>query len=131
MLENLDVLVLDDEPIVGKRLKAVLGKIGCQVETFTDPLRAFDRIAEKQFHIVVTDIVMGEIDGIQVLERVIEKWPQTKVIMITGYAMMAMARRAMERGAFDFIAKPFKPEELRAVVTRAAAELEPRVVKVT
>jgi len=101
------------------------------VETFTDPLRAFDRIAEKQFHIVVTDIVMGEIDGIQVLERVIEKWPQTKVIMITGYAMMAMARRAMERGAFDFIAKPFKPEELRAVVTRAAAELEPRVVKVT
>jgi DNA-binding NtrC family response regulator len=123
MTTRLQVLVLDDEPIVGKRLKPALRKIGCEVEVFSDPLRAFARIDEKEFDVVVTDIVMGEVDGIQVLERVLARWPRTKVVMITGYAMMSMARRAMDRGAFDFVAKPFDLAELRAVVGRAAAEL--------
>jgi DNA-binding NtrC family response regulator len=66
---------------------------------------------------------MGEIDGLTVLSRVVERWPRAKVIMITGYAMMSMAREAMAKGAFDFIAKPFEPEELRRVVVRAAEAL--------
>jgi DNA-binding NtrC family response regulator len=119
----LQVLVLDDEVMVGKRLKPTLGKIGCEVEAFDRPKDAFVRLDQKRFDVVVTDILMDEFDGIQVLEYVLERWPETKVIMITGYAMMYMARKAMERGAFDFIAKPFKPDDLRAVVIKAAAEL--------
>lgn len=81
------------------------------------------RVSAKRFHVVVTDIRMDEIDGIQVLEHVTEKSPRTKVIMITGYAMMALAREAMEKGAFDFIAKPIQPDDLRKVIARAAKSL--------
>jgi len=117
------VLILDDEPIVGKRLKPAVERMGCEVEVFEDPREALQRIDEKTFDIVVTDIRMDEIDGIEVLERVKKKSPRTKVIMITGYAMMALAREAMEKGAYDFIAKPFTPEELRKAIAKAAEAL--------
>jgi len=120
MPEKLEVLLLDDEPIVGKRLKPALAKIGCNVEVFEEPAAALKRIDEKDFDVVVTDIRMDDIDGIQVLEHVTKKSPRTRVIMITGYAMMALAREAMEKGAFDFIAKPFQPDDLRKVIAKAA-----------
>jgi DNA-binding NtrC family response regulator len=123
MAGNMEVLVLDDEPLVGKRLKSVLLKMGCGVEAFDDPKAALARIDEKEFDIVITDVVMGEVDGIQVLERVRIRSPGAKVIIMSAYAMMAMARKAMERGAYDFIAKPFVPEEMRAIVARAARDL--------
>lgn len=123
MSKRLEVLLLDDEPIVGKRLKPALAKIGCDVEVFEEPKAALQRIEGKDFDIVVTDIRMDEIDGMQVLERVLDKSPRTKVIMITGYAMMALAREAMEKGAFDFIAKPFQPDDLRKVIFKAAQAL--------
>ena len=123
MSEKLQVLLLDDEPIVGKRLKPALAKIGCEVEVFLEPKGALQRIGEKEFDIVVTDIRMDEIDGMQVLEHVINKSTRTKVIMITGYAMMSLAREAMEKGAFDFIAKPFQPDDLRRVIAKAARAL--------
>jgi DNA-binding NtrC family response regulator len=124
MPERIEVLLLDDEPIVGKRLKPALTKIGCDVEVFENPREALERIDQKNFDIVVTDIRMDEIDGIEILEHVRQKAPRTKVIMITGYAMMSLARKAMEKGAFDFIAKPFKPNELRRVIARAAEALD-------
>ena len=123
MSEQLEVLLLDDEPIVGKRLKPALAKIGCNVELFEEPKAALQRIDQKEFDVVVTDIRMNEIDGIQVLEHVTEKYPRTKVIVITGYAMMALAREAMEKGAFDFISKPFQPNDLRKVIAKAAKAL--------
>ena len=123
MTEQLEVLLLDDEPIVGKRLKPALAKVGCNVEVFEQPAMALKRIDEKTFDVVVTDIRMDEIDGIQVLEHVTKRSPRTKVIMITGYAMMALAREAMEKGAFDFIAKPFQPDDLRKVIAKAAKAL--------
>jgi len=123
MSERLSVLLLDDEPIVGKRLGPALTKIGCDVEAFEDPKLALERIDQKTFDVVVTDIRMGEIDGMQVLDRVRTKSPRTRVILITGYAMMELAREAMEKGAFDFISKPFKANDLRQVVAKAAREL--------
>ncbi len=123
MQDRLQVLVLDDEPIVGKRLQPALAKVGCDVEVFDSPGPALQRVAAKRFDIVVTDIRMEDIDGIEVLENVLERWPKTKVIMITGYATVEVAREAMAKGAFDFIAKPFKPQELRDVIARAAESL--------
>ncbi len=120
MSEPLSVLLLDDEPIVGKRLRPVLNKLGCEVEVFDDPKLAMQRLQEKEFNIVVTDIRMDDIDGMQVLEYVRQQWPDTRVIMITGYAMMSLAREAMEKGAFDFLAKPFTPDDLRKVISMAA-----------
>lgn len=123
MGKRLDVLLIDDEPIVGKRLKPALAKVGCEVEIFTDPREAVARLEEKEFDIVVADIRMEEIDGIEILERVTAKSPRTKVIMITGYATLEMAREAQAKGAFDFIAKPFKPADLREVIAKAADAL--------
>jgi DNA-binding NtrC family response regulator len=123
MAEPLKVLLLDDEPIVGKRLKPALTKIGCEVEVFVDSRKALERLEQIEFDIVVTDIRMDEIDGIEILEHVQQKSPRTRVIIITGYAMMSLAKKAMEKGAFDFIAKPFKPDDLRRVVARAAEAL--------
>lgn len=123
MTEPIQVLLLDDEPIVGRRLKPALSKMGLEVEVFEDPELALARMARKEFQIVVTDIRMDDIDGMQVLEFVRDRWPECKVIMITGYAMMSLAREAMEKGAFDFIAKPFKPDDLREVISKAARAL--------
>jgi DNA-binding NtrC family response regulator len=123
MDKRLEVLVLDDEPIVGKRLQPALAKVGCDVEVFDAPRPALEKIESKRFDIVVTDIRMDDVDGIEVLERVLARWPATKVIMITGYASVEVAREAMAKGAFDFIAKPFKPQELRDVIAKAAEAL--------
>jgi DNA-binding NtrC family response regulator len=116
---ELEVLVLDDEPIVGKNRRVILRKLGLAVEVFVNPTLAMRKIDEKKFDIVITDVVMGDVDGIQVLEHVMDKWPDSKVIIITAFAQMSLARKAMDRGAFDFIAKPFDAEQVREVVNRA------------
>lgn len=121
--EKLQVMILDDEPIVGKRLKPTLTKAGFEVEFFENPREALSRLAEKQFDIVVTDLRMEEVDGIHVLEHIMEQHENIRVILITGYATVEVAREALVKGAFDFIAKPFKPKELTAVVNKAALSL--------
>ncbi len=123
MQELLKIMIIDDEPIVGKRLKPAMEKKGCEVETFTTGAEALKRLEEKDFDIVVTDVRMDEIDGIDVMTRVKKRSPRTKVIIITGYATIEMAREALAKGAFDFIAKPFKPDDLRVVVEKAAEAL--------
>jgi DNA-binding NtrC family response regulator len=120
---SLQIMLVDDEPIVGKRLKPALAKDGFEVEVFEDSKRALQRLQEKQFDIVVTDVRMEDVDGIQVLEHVLARSERTKVIIITGYATVEVAREALVKGAFDFIAKPFKPNDLRAVIDRAAKAL--------
>jgi DNA-binding NtrC family response regulator len=124
MEKQLNILILDDESIVGERLKAALKKDGYEVEIFLNPNKALERISEKVFDIVVTDIRMDEMDGIQVLEKVQERSKTTKVIMITGYATIEVARESLAKGAFDFIAKPFKIKELRKTIKKAAESLD-------
>ena len=120
---KLRVMIVDDEPIVGKRLTPALAKHGFEVEAFIDPKEALARLQEQEFDIVVTDLRMEEVDGIGVLEHVMSSCPGTRVILITGYATVEVAREALVKGAFDFIAKPFKPKELRAVINKAALSL--------
>jgi CheY-like chemotaxis protein len=121
--DKIQVMVLDDEPIVGKRLKKALETHGFEVETFLKPKEALGRLGEKEFDIVVTDLRMDEVDGIQVLDHVMAECPRTRVVLITGYATVEVAREALVKGAFDFIAKPFKPKDLRAVLNKAALSL--------
>ena len=119
-----EILIVDDEPIVGERLKGFIEKDGHRVETFVDPAAALRRLEAKDFDIVISDIRMGEIDGIQVMEKVFQKSRRIKVIMITGYATMELARESLTKGAFDFIAKPFKVKEVRTAIKKAAEALE-------
>lgn len=124
MSGNLSVMVIDDEPIVGKRLKPALEKSGYEVEIYETGAAALKRIEEKDFDIVVTDVRMDEVDGMDILARVTEKTPRTKVIIITGYATIELAREALAKGAFDFIAKPFKPDDLRETIEKAVQALK-------
>lgn len=126
--ETLSVMVLDDEPIVGKRLKPALEKSGFAVECFENPADALARLREREFDIVVTDLRMEGMNGIAILEYVMEHCKRTRVILITGYATVEVAREALVKGAFDFIAKPFKPRDLQAVVAKAALSLGHRAV---
>ncbi len=123
MSNPISILVLDDEPLVGDRLKPALEKKSYEVETFTDPREALKRMESRDFDIVLTDIRMENIDGIQILDTVMRTSPRTRVLMITGYATMQLARRAMAKGAFDFIAKPFKIADIQEMVAKAAASL--------
>jgi DNA-binding NtrC family response regulator len=121
--KKLQIMIVDDEPIVGKRLKQALTKFGIEVEVFEDSEIAVNRLKHKNFDIVVTDIRMENIDGIQILERALQRSDHSRVIIITGYATVEVAQEALAKGAFDFIAKPFKPNDLRAVINKAALSL--------
>jgi DNA-binding NtrC family response regulator len=120
---QLKILVVDDEPIVGKRLKPALAKVGHQVDVVESGLEALRKIEENSYDIVVTDIRMEGVDGIEVLRQAKARSAQTLVIMITGFATVDSAKEALKLGAFDFIAKPFKLEDLRSTIMRAAEKL--------
>ncbi|MCG6912849.1 response regulator [bacterium BMS3Abin03] len=123
MPDKLKIMVIDDEEIVGKRLKPALEKRGDIIESFVNSKEALARLVEEHFDIVITDIRMDEIDGLEVLDYIKSHSKDTKVIMITGYATVEVAREALAKGAFDFIAKPFKPEDLRIIINKAVKEL--------
>ncbi len=124
MDDQLNILVLDDETVVGQRLEKALTKNGHYVEVFVDPLQAKARLDERDFDIVVTDIRMDDMDGISLLEHVMARSPRTKFIMITGYATLELARESLAKGAFDFIAKPFELNEVRSAIEKAREALQ-------
>jgi DNA-binding NtrC family response regulator len=123
MSDRLRLLLVDDEPIVGKRLQPALEKSGYEVETCEEGSLAIQRISECDFDVVVTDIRMETIDGLKVLEAALAKNRRTKVIIITGYATVELAREALSKGAFEVVAKPFRPNDLREVIARATQSL--------
>ena len=124
MTENkLKILVLDDEPIVCKRLQPALEKLGFEVDTFTQSVEAMHQIQQTAYDIIITDLKMKEIDGMRFLEDAKKRHPQSEVIVITGFATMETAKQSFQKGVFDFIAKPFKLSEIQDVVTRAAAKI--------
>jgi len=121
--EKLRIMVLDDEPIVCKRLKPALEKLGYEVDAFTQNPEAMHQIQRISYDIVITDLKMKEIDGMQVLSEAKKRHPGTEVIVITGFATMETAKQSLQKGVFDFIAKPFKMSEIQEVVNRAAAKI--------
>lgn len=116
------ILILDDEPIVSKRLKPSLEKKGYEVEAFTVSMEALKRTQERDFDIVITDLKMEGLDGMEFLTEVKKKSPKTEVIVITGFATMETAKESFNKGIFDFLAKPFKLGEIAEVIIRAEAK---------
>ena len=117
------ILVLDDETIVLKRLGPALEKAGYAVEVFSRSSDAFNRIQETSFDIVITDLKMEGLDGMQFLTEVKDRSPKTEVIVITGFATMDTARESFQKGVFDFLAKPFKLGEILETVKKAEAKV--------
>ena len=119
------ILVLDDETIVLKRLGPALEKAGYVVEVFSRSSDAFDRVNQTAFDIVITDLKMEGLDGMQFLTHVKERSPKTEVIVITGFATMDTAKESFQKGVFDFLAKPFKLGEILETVKKAERKIRP------
>ena len=119
------ILVVDDEEIVLRSCRKILEGGGHDVLTVLSGQGAFDILEKEPIDIVITDMKMPGIGGIQVLEKVKEKYPDIAVIMITGYSTVQSAVQAMKLGAFDYIPKPFTPDEVLIVVEKALEKKKP------
>jgi DNA-binding NtrC family response regulator len=113
------ILVVDDEMIVCESCKRILEEDGYEVETSLSGREAFDKMKESPFDIIITDLKMPEIDGMEVLRTFRKEYPDAIVIMITGFSTVETAVEAMKLGAFDYIPKPFTPDEVSIVVKKA------------
>ena len=113
------ILVVDDEQRIRDACRMVLSSMGFTVETASDGPKGLDLIEEKHFDILLLDLMMPNMSGFEVLTRVRDIDPDTVVIVITGYATLEHSIEAMKKGAFDFIPKPFTPDQLRAVVSKS------------
>ncbi|MGD9309701.1 MAG: sigma-54 dependent transcriptional regulator [Desulfosarcina sp.] len=115
------ILVVDDEPNICHSCIKILSKSGYQTEFALDGYEALNKLQQMPFDVVVTDLKMSALGGMQVLAQVKEAYPDTLVIVITGYSTVSSAVEVMKMGAFDYLPKPFTPHELRAVVGQALA----------
>jgi CheY-like chemotaxis protein/glycine cleavage system H lipoate-binding protein len=121
MERTLNVLVVDDEQVVLDSVTKHLRKDNFVIHTALTPKAGLELLDSASMDIVLTDLMMPEMDGLEFMKEVKSRRPHTPVIMITGYATINTALQATELGAFDYIAKPFTKSELKAVLQRASA----------
>ena len=113
------ILIVDDEEIILQSCLRLLGDSDYELEAVRDGLEALRKIETNDYDVVILDIMMPKIDGLEVLQKVKEMHPDIDIIMITGLSQIETAVRAMKLGAFDYLPKPFDPDELKLVVQRA------------
>jgi DNA-binding NtrC family response regulator len=113
------VLVVDDEEIARKNLDHILQKEGYIVVMAASGAEALEKMETSDFDVVLTDIRMENISGIEVLEKTKSRYPETEVVMVTAYASTDSATETLKKGAFQYIAKPFKISEIRVTVKQA------------
>jgi DNA-binding NtrC family response regulator len=123
MQDQISILIVDDERIAVKNLEHVLKKEGYSVAGTGSGSNAIKLLEERQFDVVLTDLRMEKVDGLQILKKCRELQPDAEVIMITGYATLESAVEAMKKGAFHYIAKPFKLDLVRNIVKEASEKV--------
>ncbi len=117
------LLVVDDEPIAVRNLERVLAREGYDVATASSGQSALRQLRQKTFDVVLTDLKMEKVDGMQVLKRCKEIDPDVEVILITGYAAIETAIEAVKQGAYHYLPKPFKLDEVRKIVGEAVEKV--------
>ena len=118
------ILIIDDEPAICRNCVKILSKMDYDVRYALNGYDALKMVDETVFDVVVTDLKMSNVGGMDVLRRLKASYPETMVIVITGYASVSSAVEVMKMGAFDYLPKPFTPHELRAVVRQALIQRE-------
>ncbi|HUG06167.1 MAG TPA: ATP-binding protein [Candidatus Limnocylindria bacterium] len=113
------ILVVDDEQSVATTIKAILQLDGSEVTAVTNGKDALAQLREHEFDVVLTDLRLDDLDGIEVLRETQKLWPDTVSIMLTGYASLESAVTALRSGAYDYLIKPSDVDELRATIGRA------------
>ncbi|MGW8287476.1 MAG: response regulator [Desulfobulbales bacterium] len=118
-MNKYNIMVIDDEKIVGSMAKRSLEQDGYEVETFLNGESALARLKEKSFDVVITDLKMKGIDGLEILRTVKQLYPGTVVIMITAFANLDVAIEALRDDVHDFFPKPVKIKDLKASIQKA------------
>jgi DNA-binding NtrC family response regulator len=113
------ILIVEDELIARENLEHVLKKEGYDTVAVESGALALKELEKQEFDLVMTDLRMQQVDGLQVLERTKELYPDTEVIMITGFATVSTAVEAMQKGAYHYLPKPYKIDEVRILVGKA------------
>lgn len=124
MERQINILVVDDEQIVLDSVKKHLRKTDYNVQSASSVQNALLMMEQTEFDLVLTDLMMPHIDGLELMEIVKSRYPKVPVIIITGYAAADTARQAIRLGAFDNVAKPFSKAELITAVKRAVDFVE-------
>ena len=119
MAKKANILVIDDEETMRDSCRQALSRNGNRVEVAEDGLKGLAMLAKESFDLIILDLKMPGLSGMEILKKIKEADPEAMVIVITGYATVESAVEAMKRGAYDFIPKPFTPDTLRVIVKRA------------
>ncbi len=122
MAKNVNILVVDDEEIVLQGIKKLLKPdedYNYHLDMVKSAVDGMQHVRQNRYDLIVTDLMMPGMDGLQFLRRVKAVDPESRVVMITGYATLETAMEAQEKGAFGYIAKPYTNEEFRAIIRRA------------
>jgi DNA-binding response OmpR family regulator len=117
--EATKILVVDDEVTAGKSIEKILAKKGFYVDIALSADEGLDKIEKELFELVLLDIMMPQVNGVELLGIIKKKWPHLNVVMITGYPSIETAVEAVRLGASDYVPKPFTPDELREKVDEA------------
>jgi len=120
--EGREILVIDDEPVVCNSLRRILSRRGHHVEQALVSEEGLQKISAKKYDLVLLDLRMPGQDGLEVLSAIKQRWPETKVIIVTGYASIESAIEATRRGASHYLPKPFTPEEVTRATTAVLEE---------
>ncbi|MFQ6067754.1 MAG: sigma-54-dependent transcriptional regulator, partial [bacterium] len=116
------ILIVDDEVNLLRSLSDVLKKKGYLVATAQNGLEALEKLKEKYFNIAIVDLKMPKMGGMELLELMKERYPQTLVVILTGYATIKSAVDAMKKGAYDYLVKPFSPDEILLICDKIMEE---------
>lgn len=106
------ILIVDDEEIVCDMGKRTFEEEGYDVTVFTDSSEALARLEEERFDVLITDLKMKEVDGFELLEFIRQRWPETKVIILTAFGTLETAEDAFHKRAFDYFTKPVRIKDL-------------------
>jgi len=115
----LKILIVDDEKYLRELLSEVLQSHSHECETAGDGEEALVKLEQERFDVVITDAMMPRMDGFTLLKNIKKTYPETAVVVITGYSIAYSARDAMAIGAEEYLAKPFHTEEILSVVDKA------------
>ncbi len=130
-MDKKNILIVDDEINVGKSIGRAIQSEEYEVERALSGEEALDKIKGKPYNLVIADLMMPGIGGIDLLKSIKANFPQINVIMITGYPTIKTAVQAVKIGAFDYLPKPFTPEQLRSVVARCFKSKDETIEKKT
>lgn len=123
MKDSIQILIVDDQINTCKSLQAILKKSGYRSEYTLSAEEALGRVRGGAFDIVISDIRMPGMDGMRLLEELKKIQPHLVVIMVTGFATIKSAVDAIQKGAYDYLSKPFTPDEVRVIIQRAAEKI--------